>query len=130
MGGLGPMSHLLHADITEKIIGASFDVHNSLGKGLTEKTYENALYVKLQKLGLKVEQQKCLPVFFEGQNIGEQIVDLVVENLVPVEIKAIQNLTKTHKSQILGYLKNTKFEVGLLINFGDHVEFKRFIYSY
>lgn len=58
MGVFGPMSHLLHANITERIIGASFDVHNSLGKGLTEKTYENALYVKLQKLGLEVEQQR------------------------------------------------------------------------
>ena len=70
-GVLVSMPTLLHGDITEKIIGASFDVHNSLGKGLAEKTYENALFLKLQKLGLKVEQQKCLPVVFEGQTIGE-----------------------------------------------------------
>jgi GxxExxY protein len=130
MGVPRPMSTLLHGDLTEKIIGASFDVHNSLGKGLVKKTYENALCVKLRNLGLKVEQQKCLPVIFDDQNIGEQIVDLVVENVVLVEIKAIRSLSKTHESQILGYLKNTKFEVGLLINFGDRVEFKRFIYSY
>ena len=130
MGVPRPMSTLLHGDLTEKIIGASFDVHNSLGKGLVEKTYENALCVKLRNLGLKVEQQKCLPVIFEDQNIGEQIVDLVVENVVLVEIKAVRSLSKTHESQILGYLKNTKFEVGLLINFGDRVQFKRFIYSY
>jgi GxxExxY protein len=85
---------------------------------------------KLQKLGLGVEQQKSLPIFFEGERIGEQIIDLVVGNLVRVEIKAVQSLSKTHESQILGYLKNTKFELGLLINFGDRVEFKRFIYSY
>lgn len=124
------MAALLHRDITERIIGASFDVHNSLGKGLAEKAYENALVVKLQKLGLKAEQQKRLPVIFEAQNVGEQIVDLVVDNVVLVEIKAVQTLSKTHESQILGYLKNTRFEVGLLINFSDRVEFKRFVYSY
>jgi GxxExxY protein len=124
------MTALLHADITEKIIGASFDVHNSLGKGLTEKTYENALSLKLQERGLKVEQQKCLPVVLDGRVVGEQIVDVVVESLVLVEIKAVQALSKTHESQILGYLKNTRFELGLLINFGDRVEFKRFVYSF
>ena len=124
------MSNLLHGDITEKIIGASFDVHNSLGKGLAEKPYENALCVKLRSLGLRVEQQKGLPVFFEGQNIGVQIVDLVVNDVVLVEIKAVRAISKSHESQILGYLKNTKFEVGLLINFGDRVEFKRFVHSY
>ena len=129
-GVLKPMTLLLHSDITEKIIGASFDVHNSLGKGLTEKSYENALCIKLNKLGLKVEQQKCLPVIFEEQRIGEQIVDVVVDNLVLLEIKAVQALSKAHESQILGYLKNTRFEVGLLINFGDRVEFKRFVYSF
>lgn len=73
MGVLEAMSTLLYSDITEKIIGASFDVHNSLGKGLAEKAYENALCVKLQKLGFKTEQQKSLPVIFEGQHVGEQI---------------------------------------------------------
>ncbi len=130
IGGLESLAALLHRDITERIIGASFDVHNSLGKGLAEKAYENALVVKLQKLGLKAEQQKRLPVIFEAQNVGEQIVDLVVDNVVLVEIKAVQTLSKTHESQILGYLKNTRFEVGLLINFSDRVEFKRFVYSY
>ena len=76
------MASLLHGDITEKIIGAAFAVHNALGKGLTEKTYENALAVKLRQLGLKVEQQKSLPVKFENQTVGEQIVDVVVEDCV------------------------------------------------
>jgi GxxExxY protein len=124
------MTKLLHGDITEKILGAAFAVHNALGKGLSEKTYENALSLKLQQAELKVEQQKALPVYFEGQKVGEQIVDLVIEGCVLVEVKAVQDLTRGHKSQLLGYLKNTNFELGLLINFGDRVEFERLIYSF
>jgi len=123
------MVDLLFRDITEKIIGAAFAVHNALGKGLAEKTYENALAVKLQNLGLKVQQQENLPVFFENQKVGEQIVDLVVADCVIVEIKAVQKLARSHDAQILGYLKNTNFQLGLLINFCNKVEFKRFIQS-
>ena len=123
------MVDLLFRDITEKIIGAAFAVHNALGKGLAEKTYENALAVKLQNLGLKVRQQENLPVFFENQKVGEQIVDLVVADCVIVEIKAVQKLARSHDAQILGYLKNTNFQLGLLINFCNKVEFKRFIQS-
>jgi GxxExxY protein len=121
---------LLYAEITEKIIGAAFAVHNALGKGLSEKTYENALVVKLQNLGLKVRQQESLPVFFEKQIVGGQAVDLVVEDRVIIELKAVQVLSKSHEAQILGYLKNTKFQLGLLINFGSRVEFRRFVQTY
>jgi GxxExxY protein len=124
------MTDLLYAEITQKIIGVAFAVHNALGKGLTEKTYENALAVKLQHLGLGIRQQENLPVFFEDQEVGEQIVDLVVEDSVIVEVKAVQNLSKPHEAQILGYLKNTKFQLGLLINFGSRVEFRRFVHSF
>ncbi|MBF8296816.1 MAG: hypothetical protein HW389_3361 [Bacteroidetes bacterium] len=124
------MTELLFGDITEKIIGAAFTVHNALGKGLTEKAYENALAIKLQDLGLKVQQQENLPVLFENQKVGEQIVDLVVEDRIIVEIKAVHNLSHAHESQVLGYLKHTKFQLGLLINFGDRVEFKRFVQTF
>lgn len=123
------MTELLFGEITEKIIGAAFTVHNALGKGLTEKVYENSLAVKLQNLGLKVRQQENLPLFFENERVGEQIVDLVVEDCVIVEIKAVQNLSHAHEAQILGYLKNTRFQLGLLINFGNKVEFKRFVHT-
>jgi GxxExxY protein len=93
----------LYAELTEKIIGAAFTVHNSLGKGLGEKTYENALVVKLQQLGLGVEQQKTLPVYFGNQKVGEQIVDLVIEQRVLIEIKTVSHLLKQHETQILGY---------------------------
>lgn len=117
----------LYAGITEKIIRTAFDVHNTLGKGLTEKTYENALVVGLQRFGMKVEQQKPMPVFFENEKVGEQIIDLVVDGKVIVETKAVRQLLKDHETQLLGYLRNTKLQVGLIINFGSSVEVKRFI---
>jgi len=120
---------LLYGDITRKVIGAAFRVHNSLGKGLSEKVYEQAMMNSVQDLGLHVEHQKALPVFFENSKVGEQIVDLLVDNKVIVELKAVRQLSKDHLSQLLGYLKNTRFQVGLLINFGDRVQFKRLIYT-
>ena len=116
----------LYADLTEKIIGAAFFVHNSLGKGLSEKTYENAL-VKLRHLGIKVDQQKTLPLFFDNEKVGDQVIDLVVDKKIIVETKAVKRLLKDHETQLLIYLKNTRFQVGLLINFGSSVEVKRLI---
>jgi GxxExxY protein len=120
---------LLYGDLTQKVIGAAFDVHNSLGKGLNEKVYENALSVRLRDLGLSVEQQKALPVYFDNHKVGEQIVDLVVDERVIVETKAVDRLLKNHEAQLLGYLKNTQFQLGLLINFGSRVQFKRLIFT-
>lgn len=117
----------LYAETTGMIIGAAFAVHNSLGIGLTEKTYENALVLKLQQLGMTVGQQESWPVFFENQKVGKQDIDLVVDEKVVVETKAVKRLLKGHETQLLGYLRNTKFQVGLLINFGASVEVRRFI---
>ena len=119
----------MYGDLTQKVIGAAFDVHNSLGKGLNEKVYENALSVRLRDLGLSVEQQKALPVYFDNHKVGEQIVDLVVDERVIVETKAVDRLLKNHEAQLLGYLKNTQFQLGLLINFGSRVQFKRLIFT-
>ena len=123
------MGKFLYEELTKIIIGAAFAVHNALGKGLQEKAYENALQAKLRKLGLTVEQQKTLPVFFENSKIGEQQVDLLVENKIILEVKATSKISKTHVSQLLGYLKNTRFQLGLLLNFGSRVEIRRFIYT-
>jgi GxxExxY protein len=120
---------LLYGDLTKKVIGAAFHVHNSLGKGLNEKIYENALSVRLRDLGSSVEQQKALPVYFDNHKVGEQIVDLVVDERVIVETKAVDRLLKNHEAQLLGYLKNTQFQLGLLINFDSRVQFKRLIFT-
>lgn len=121
------MGEYLYEEITRHIIGAAFDVHNALGKGLQEKVYENALAVGLRCAGLKAEQQKPLPLFFNNVRVGTQVFDLIVEERILVEVKAVKTIATAHISQVLGYLKNTKFQLGLIINFGDKVSVKRLI---
>ena len=118
-----------HANLTEKIIGAFFAVYNRLGYGFSEKVYENALALELQKLGLKVEQQKQVTVYYDRQAVGEYLADIVANEAVIVELKAVRQLSKDHEAQLLNYLKATTLEVGFLFNFGPKAEFKRKVYD-
>lgn len=121
------MGNYLYADITKRIIGAAFSVHNALGKGLQEKAYENALAHKIRSLGLRVDQQKSLPVYFENVKVGIQQIDMLIEEVVLVEVKSVATVSPSHVSQVLGYLKNTQIQLGLIINFGTKVEIRRLI---
>ena len=118
-----------HADLTEKIIGAFYKVYNTLGYGFSEKVYENALAYELRKLGLKVEQQVRIVVYYESEVVGEYQADLVVNGVVIVELKAARQLADEHEAQLLNYLKATPIEVGLLLNFGPKAEIKRKVYD-
>lgn len=116
--------------LTEKIIGAAYSVANILGFGFLEKVYENALAVELKALGMKVEQQKPVSVFYKGVNVGDYIADLLVEESVLIELKSVKTLSDIHKSQLLNYLVATNKSVGLLINFGSpRIEIKRVLNS-
>jgi len=118
-----------YADLTEKVIGAFFTVYNRLGYGFSEKVYENALVLELRKLGLKVEQQKRITVYYDSQVVGKYLADIVVNEAVLIELKAVRQLLKEHEAQLLNYLKATMIEVGLLFNFGPKTEFKRKVYD-
>jgi len=118
-----------HADLTKKIIGAFFKVYNILGYGFSEKVYENALVLELRKLGLQIEQQKPIVVYYGGQVVGEYFADIVVNGIVLVELKAVRKLLEAHEAQLLNYLKATTIEVGLLLNFGPKAEFQRKVYD-
>ncbi len=118
-----------HEEITEKIIGAAFKVHNALGFGFLEKVYENALALELGKGGLRVKQQYPVPVRYEGELVGDYVADLVVEGKVIVEVKAVSALEPIHETQLVNYLKATGIEVGLLVNFGRQVEVKRKVFD-
>jgi GxxExxY protein len=96
-----------------------------LGYGFLEKVYENALAMELRRIGLKVEQQAKISVFYEGKVIGEYFADLLVEDVVIVELKAARTLLDEHADQLLNYLRATPYEVGLLLNFGPKAEFRR-----
>ena len=107
----------------------SFAIHCYHRQGHLEKIYANALAHRLRKIGLSVEQQFPLSVFDEdGIVLGDYFADLFIENCLIIELKACQNLTDEHIAQILGYLKSSKIEHGLLINFGEpKLQIKKYI---
>ncbi len=103
---------------TEKIISCGMKVSNTLGAGFLEKVYENALALELGKTSLKLEQQKRIAVTYENTVVGDYIADLVINDTVIVEVKAIKIIEEIHKAQLLNYLKATDYRVGLILNFG------------
>ncbi len=112
--------------LTEKIIGCAFEVSNTLGAGFLEKVYENSLAHELRKSGLDVRQQQPIDVAYDGVVVGEFIADLVVDDSVIIELKAVKNLDNAHLAQCLNYLKATGLPLCLLLNFGKpRVEVKR-----
>ena len=117
---------LKHSDITDKVLNAFFKiVYPQLGYGFLEKVYENALAIALRQMGLKVEQQARILVYFANEMVGEYYADLLVEDCVIVELKAAQSINREHEAQLLNYLRATPYEVGLLLNFGPKPEFRR-----
>jgi len=115
-----------HEELTEKIIGCAFRVYNTMGFGYLESVYEECMVVELRKLGLQVEQQKPIPVWYEGHEVGNFFADLLVEGAVIVELKSVRTLAKAHEAQLVNYLVATGKDVGLLLNFGEQkVEVKR-----
>lgn len=114
-----------YSEITELIIKAFYSVYNKLGYGFLEKVYENGMMIELKRLGLKVEKQKQIKVFYDEFVIGEYFADLVVNDSVIVELKAAENLLPEHEAQLVNYLKAIDIEVGMLLNFGKEPKFKR-----
>ena len=124
---LNPEIHL----ITEKIIGCAFKVSNGLGSGFLEKVYENALVHELHKIGVSVQQQVLVPVTYDGINVGEYVADLLVENIVLIELKVVQDLNQIHFAQCMNYLRATGLPVCLLMNFyRPKLQYKRILHPH
>ena len=124
------MEKLKYSDITERIIGASFEVHKFLGNGFQEVIYQRALAYEMYKAGLTFAREIEQEIFYKElkEPIGTRRADFVVEGKILVELKAITQLEDVHLAQILNYLKSYKLEVGLLINFGSKsLTFKRLV---
>ncbi len=119
------MGNLKHSEITSQMIKPFYKVYNSLGYGFLERVYESALFLELRSLNLNVIRQAPIKVFYLGQEVREYFADLVVEDCVIIELKAVENLLKGHEAQLLNYLKATNIEVGLLLNFGTTAEYPR-----
>lgn len=117
--------------ITEKIIGWAFTVSNALGCGFLEKVYENALAHELRKAGLNVEKQHPIQVRYDGVIVGDYVADMLVEDCVLVELKAVKMLDDIHSAQCLNYLKATGLRVCLLFNFGQpKLEVRRVVHAF
>lgn len=118
-----------HAEISEQIIKAFYTVYNALGHGFLEKIYVTALSIELKKIGLDIKNEHPLHVFYKEKAIGEFFADIIVQDCIIVEAKAVKKLAHEHEAQLLNYLKGTKIEVGLLLNFGPKPEIKRMAFT-
>ncbi|MEW6607040.1 MAG: GxxExxY protein [bacterium] len=117
-----------YKEITYQILNAAFEVHNILGCGFLEKVYENSVVCELRLKRMKLEAQKRIEIFYKGKEVGIYVADLIVEDKVIVEVKAVDEISKIHKAQLLNYLKATGYEVGLILNFAKtKLEYERLV---
>ncbi|MEO5790063.1 GxxExxY protein [Gelidibacter sp.] len=123
------MENYKHSETTELIIKCFYNVYNQLGYGFLEKVYENAMFLELRNLGLFVEKQKRISVYYKQQQVGDYFADLIVSEAVIIEIKATESLCEEHEFQLINYLKATEIEVGILLNFGKKPQIKRKVFS-
>jgi GxxExxY protein len=120
-------SNLLYHEVTRKILGAFFQVHSDLGEGFLESVYVNALCVLLRRLGLTVEREVPFEIVYYGVPIGLYRADVVVERKVILEVRTGRVIDPVYLARLRNYLRVSKLEVGLLLNFGPSAEFKRMI---
>lgn len=117
---------MINDELTGQIIQSCFEVSNELGSGFLESVYERALVVALKQKGLKVTAQVSLKVHFRNVIVGDFFADLIVEDKVLIELKAVSRILQEHKAQVINYLTATGIEIGLLVNFGTpRVEYYR-----
>ncbi len=107
--------------ITEKIIGCAIEVHKTIGPGLLESIYEKALCYELEQKGLHFKTQVMIPIAYKGSSLGEHRIDLIVEDSIIVELKAVDKMMPVYEAQLLSYLRLTNMKLGLLINFNVEV---------
>ena len=124
------MSQLIHHQLSHKVLGIAFKVHNQLGRGLHECAYEEAFCIELANAGISYSRQHVYPIHYNGQYIGTYIADIVVSNTIIVELKSVRELNPVMFAQAINYLKLSGLQVAYLINFHNiKVEWKRFINS-
>lgn len=121
---------MIHEDLSRDIIAGAMKVHGVLKPGLDEKVYENALIIELAKTGHRAQQQKSFSVHYDGHFVGKMTLDVVVDDLVIVDPKVVEDFNKEHFAQMLGYLAITGLELALLLNFKHaSLQWKRIVKS-
>ena len=120
---------LIYEELSRKVINAHYNVQRILGKGLAEKVYENALCIELEEMGIPYDRQKELSVEYKGHNIGNYIADIVVDEKIILELKAVNAITQEHVAQTLNYINLTHSKVGYILNFSQQegLGFKRLL---
>jgi GxxExxY protein len=120
---------LKYKELTGRIIGVFYQVYDELGHGFLESVYQKCLAISLREAGLSVCWPVKIPVWFRGHQVGNFEGDMLGENVVLLELKAVRVLDNSHQAQLLNYLRATEIEVGLLLNFGVRPEFKRLLFD-
>jgi GxxExxY protein len=120
---------ILHRDLSYKIVGLAIQVRRELGYGFLEKVYENALMVLFEESGINAQQQVPIKVNFHGRVIGNYVADILVEDSIIIELKAIETISKYEKAQTLNYLKASGLKLALILNFGkEGLTHERLVY--
>lgn len=122
------INNFKHSEVTDKIIGAYYNVYNKLGYGFLEKVYENALTIELKKFDLFCNSKIQIEVYYDKTEVGFYIADIIIDNCVIIEVKAAESLCEEHDN-LTNYLRATDIEVGILLNFGKTPEFTRKVFS-
>lgn len=120
---------MIYQELTSEIIQCFYKVYNTLGFGFLEKVYENAFYLELSNHGLNCRKQVPITVFYNGFTVGDYYADILVEDKIILELKATESLAEEHELQLINYLRATKVEIGLLLNFGKEPQIKRKIFT-
>ena len=123
------MERYLFKDLTDTVIKAFYNVYNELGFGFLENVYQNALYFELINNRLNVVAQKPIEVYYHNRVVGNYKADMIVDNTLILELKAVEYLVEEHELQLINYLKATNIEIGLLLNFGKKPEVRRKIFT-
>jgi len=116
---------IIYRELSYEIIGLAMEVHSKLGYGFMEKVYENALMFLFKREGIYAKQQLPIKVYFEGEIVGDYIADILVDEKIILEIKALEGIMDINRSQALNYLKATNLRLAIILNFGK----KRFQYE-
>ena len=122
-----PPLGLRYGEVKEKVLGVFYKVYNELGHGFLESVYSRAMAIALREVGLPIEVESAVPVWFRGIDIGNFRADFLIEKKVLLELKTVDHLDRHHEAQLFNYLRATDIEVGLLLNFGPRPEFRRIV---
>ena len=118
-----------HSDLSEKVIKIFYQVHTELGYGFSENVYQKAFGIAMREIGLKVDEQVAINVYYHGEVVGEYFADMLVNEVILLELKSVNSILDEHEAQLLNYLKATEIEVGYVMNFGKSATFERKVFD-